>query len=750
MKRLVIVAIAALIALLTIGLSACGGGEATSYCVRFYDEDGTTQIGITQTVDKGGELVVPTDPEKNGYTFKGWTVEGQTDVVDFSMSGAKKVSGNVTYIAKYEMQKFKVKFYKEDGITLYEAKNIDYNAALEFPTVDPEETDYLFKGWQKKTDNEWEPAVYDNTGKTVTSDMEFRAAFGVGYKITYLKPDGTEIENGIFAIDSSIEFPTTYEGIAPDQYVCGWMLDGNGEVITQAVCTGEASYTAVCKEMVYLIKNGVGNVSATVAFETVDETAVADVTLTRKNGFTAEKDYVVLFDRSTVDTGSNKWFVFDLYIPDSYVAIDFGNYCIGKTANHSNHYSKWHNQKEGGLFVGKTYKADITVPWYIANSDGTYDNFATNTLSVRWNRIAVDISELNKLGVRLGDMNALTTSTVKIANLALATDETLAKTVKAKTFAFGNDYRRMSLEKKAGSDFKILQLTDIHLQWFGPNQEAAFSQIRKLVEKTKPDWIILTGDNVFGQYDTDGAQFKALVTLMDSFKTPWSFVNGNHDGETSPAGMGLAWQANYVKNNAQYCLFESGDAELGVGNYVVNLKKDNSVFYSFVMMDTHGAGVGVGITQKQIEWYANEITQATESRYGENSAQKVPSLLFLHIPLPEFQLAMTAHSGNADGIGKISDKGKTDEFGNYGENKEKCCVFSGSSFWNRIKSMGSTVGIFAGHDHINNSSIIYEGIRLTYGLKTGPSCYFDLQGGTLITIDDSAKFSVSPVYASDI
>ena len=39
-----------------------------------------------------------------------------------------------------------------------------------------------------------------------------------------------------------------------------------------------------------------------------------------------------------------------------------------------------------------------------------------------------------------------------------------------------------------------------------------------------------------------------------------------------------------------------------------------------------------------------------------------------------------------------------------------------------------------GHDHVNDSSIEYEGIRLTYGVKVGTYDYHNQQGATKITI----------------
>lgn len=72
----------------------------------------------------------------------------------------------------------------------------------------------------------------------------------------------------------------------------------------------------------------------------------------------------------------------------------------------------------------------------------------------------------------------------------------------------------MTIEK-SGDEFKILQLTDIQI--IDPSQQPyegrltpptdkqwadrdinAFNLVRRLVKDTDPDWIILTGDNVYG------------------------------------------------------------------------------------------------------------------------------------------------------------------------------------------------------------------------------------------------------------
>ena len=109
-------------------------------------------------------------------------------------------------------------------------------------------------------------------------------------------------------------------------------------------------------------------------------------------------------------------------------------------------------------------------------------------------------------------------------------------------------YFSSTKENKNTKNFKILQLTDTQIidpsrqpyegrlkaeeaETWKDRDKCVFNLIRRLIERVSPDYIVLTGDNVYGQFDADGSNFIAFVNFMESFRIPWSFVNGNHDGE---------------------------------------------------------------------------------------------------------------------------------------------------------------------------------------------------------------------------
>lgn len=60
----------------------------------------------------------------------------------------------------------------------------------------------------------------------------------------------------------------------------------------------------------------------------------------------------------------------------------------------------------------------------------------------------------------------------------------------------------------------------------------------------------------------------------------------------------------------------------------------------------------------------------------------------------------------------------------------------------KMVELGSTKGCFAGHDHMNNFSVNYQGIRLTYGLSCDHNIYLVLlRGGVLINVKNDGSFT---------
>lgn len=79
-----------------------------------------------------------------------------------------------------------------------------------------------------------------------------------------------------------------------------------------------------------------------------------------------------------------------------------------------------------------------------------------------------------------------------------------------------------------------------------------------------------------------------------------------------------------------------------------------------------------------------------------------------------------------------------------------------SKMFDTAVKLGSTKGFFCGHDHLNNISLEYKGIRLTYGMSIdylvspGISRKTAQRGGTLITVHEDSSIDIEQVPYSRI
>ena len=277
------------------------------------------------------------------------------------------------------------------------------------------------------------------------------------------------------------------------------------------------------------------------------------------------------------------------------------------------------------------------------------------------------------------------------------------------------------LQKEPGKDFVVMNLTDLHLNdfdYFGANNGRIFSHIRAMVEANQPDLITISGD----LFCTDSVAWSVhqFTNFMDSLGVYWAPVFGNHDDDGH-------CDQNYLADvmcQSQYCLLQKGDPAMGVGNYIINICEGDTIVHSMIMMDSHDDG----LHENQYGWY----------RWAAEGAN-APSSVILHIPILEYQLAYEA-AWDGDGW--------KDGFDAFGSNREGVYYENGSEgFFQIVKDVGLTQHIICGHDHINNFSILYEGVRLTYSMRLG--FYYthhpDHLGATMLTIDEDGNAALSHV-----
>ncbi len=267
-----------------------------------------------------------------------------------------------------------------------------------------------------------------------------------------------------------------------------------------------------------------------------------------------------------------------------------------------------------------------------------------------------------------------------------------------------------------------------------------FDHIRTLVTAAKPDLIFMTGDLVYGEFDDSGRFFEAFCRFMNSLCIPWAPVYGNHD---TASARGVAWQ-NAQLEAGETCLFRAGTVT-GNGNYTVLLTRSGRPVRVLYMLDSGGDGWAhdaeirrpAGLYPDQMAWFRQTARALTEAGGGT----PVPGFMGFHVPCTEFAAADRAKGYD---VARKYVLGATVpcEPGDFGAHREShACFSSPAGFLDELHTAGVD-GVFVGHCHGINTSVLWEGIRWTYGLKTGQYDFhiFNQQGGTLVTLwgDDGA------------
>lgn len=357
---------------------------------------------------------------------------------------------------------------------------------------------------------------------------------------------------------------------------------------------------------------------------------------------------------------------------------------------------------------------------------------------------------------------------------------------------------RLAEESADSEAIKILHITDVHLGnglFTLDNDKQTIDNICKLVKNAMPDLIVATGDIAYPFFVQTGTSnnlksAEVFAETMDSIGIPWAFTFGNHDVEpyaTHEANEILEMYENhtYSKYGRGKCLFVSektmtkqkvfgkyyGDV-FGNTNYFVNvLNADKSLNTMLCLIDSNSTIEGKytkvydNIHEDQIEWYAHEIRRISRFYNGEDFfSQSIigKSLAFYHIPSKEFLTAWQILAKNLNVIDTPT--GLTFEENttvNYSKAFEEVKFFYGKAgetrsngkakvshplyddnFFETMKQLGSTKGVFVGHNHKNNFSLKYQGIRLTYGLTLDNVAYVHddvYRGGTLIHCTNNYK-----------
>jgi len=290
----------------------------------------------------------------------------------------------------------------------------------------------------------------------------------------------------------------------------------------------------------------------------------------------------------------------------------------------------------------------------------------------------------------------------------------------------------VQLRFDAAGRFKIVQFTDLHLNRGGAKDRRTMALVEEILDSEKPQLVVLTGDVLSGT-----AKRREMMALcagpMAERKIPWAVALGNHDDERPKDSKKPKDRRGLMDiiMSLPYSVSQQGPKDIsGVSNYTLPIlasagPEKKWVLY-FLDSNAYAPKKELGsydwIKTDQVGWY-NETSRTLAK---ERAGGVYPALAFFHIPLMEYEYALS--DSNAHLVGHRAER--------------VCCPRINSGLFAAMLERGDVKGTFVGHDHVNDYEAELHGIRLIYGRATGFDTYgregFP-RGGRVILIKENAQ-----------
>ena len=312
--------------------------------------------------------------------------------------------------------------------------------------------------------------------------------------------------------------------------------------------------------------------------------------------------------------------------------------------------------------------------------------------------------------------------------------------------------------------FNILQLTDIHWNY---NTSTVNSKryLHKVFEETKKahgkiDLVELTGDQFMLSNTYHVTSFiKFFEEEAEAYGFKYTVIWGNHDrhGLYNPN-----WLANQFKK-AGHCIYiEENDNLYGRSNFVINLKQGDEVKWQIANLDSGASFSETSVSPfRDYDYIRPEQTDWFVRVHKETAGEDVPVIAYYHIPQDENLVAYEARATLKNKYFKL------EEFADNGTERGK------SDFIDVAKDH-KLKAAFMGHAHNIDWTVMYEGVMIGLGVKTGPELYyahcdvnsedpmmtegystvtihenFDLIGASLVTLHDGENFDLTHLYLNE-
>lgn len=298
---------------------------------------------------------------------------------------------------------------------------------------------------------------------------------------------------------------------------------------------------------------------------------------------------------------------------------------------------------------------------------------------------------------------------------------------------------KIKLKCHEDGTFKVLHVSDFQDNCAAGQviKDGTVQRFNAMIDEADPDLVVITGDNIWPCPLETEDQFRAyvdkMVAKLENEGIPWAITYGNHDNDMGDFDQVRTdvrkWRQQEIYETYPHCVATAGpDGVFGIGNYVLpiltndessiafnvwcidtgdynqNLNTDG-LYYDYKNQDLINKGYYTSYdpgSKYDFVKYDQQLWYYNTSMIMENyNGAKIPGAFFAHVCLPEHQL-VDAHKDDPE----VNFKGI---------NKEGFATGPvNSHMFDTMKQRGDITGFYVGHDHINNSSGMWQGIELGF------------------------------------
>lgn len=295
---------------------------------------------------------------------------------------------------------------------------------------------------------------------------------------------------------------------------------------------------------------------------------------------------------------------------------------------------------------------------------------------------------------------------------------------------------------------KIMQVSDPQDLSFENHTMKAM--LNKVYDREKPDLVVFTGDNILGNHlrdarfgnrhtvKTDAGEMRRLMKAIDNIiaplekrDIPFVFIFGNHDDMncvTKEQQLEIYKSyPNCIMPDNDQSVFEAGTCYLPI--YASDMQHEAFRLWLFdsAWYDKAKDKCYSYVKEEAVNWYREE-----NRKLRNDGSAPMPSLFFIHIPLPEQTQLLQACPQGVGGVLNHQKYHETKEKEYYRLDPAKCsgelgeypCVLErNTGLFDAIKEDSNVLAVVSGHDHTNCFDGIFDGVRFIQTSCASLRCY---------------------------